>query len=165
MANSDSESAFGDLRAAWLESFVSTVDNKKRTAAAEEMGVSEDTVTKNIKKLEEWLGGGPRRFLLWPNTYPPALTSGGESFLPDARKLLELMRKARELPIVAEEPVKPTSTAHLRVPPPVNLVRDGDGTTTEADPDRPVPPRSPMPGQSCSPDDEVPSGKVRDLPV
>lgn len=148
MANSDSESGFGDLRAAWLEAFVSTVDNKKRTAAAEEMGVSEDTVTKNIKKLEEWLGGGPRRFLLWPNVYPPALTYEGESFLKDARKLLDLMRKVRELPVVAEEPVKRTSTAHLRVPPPAPPIQEGSETISEAGPDRPVPSPPPSAEQS-----------------
>lgn len=152
MANSDSESAFGDLRAAWLEAFVSTVDNKKRTAAAEEMGVSEDTVTKNIKKLEEWLGGGPRRFLLWPNTYPPALTSEGESFLPEARKVLDLMREARKPVAVTVSPVRQGSTAHIRVPPPVDRVGEGAGAITEAGSERPVP--RPMP--SGGPDDEAP---------
>lgn len=139
LTKSDSELEFGDLRAAWLEAFVLTVDNKKRTAAAAQMEVSEDTVTKNIAKLERWLGGGPRRLLLWPNTYPPALTDAGKHFLPDARDILDLMRKARELPVVTEVPIKLVSTAHLRVPPPVASVQEEDGTITGADRDRPGP--------------------------
>lgn len=119
MAKPASETDFGSLRAAWLEAFVLTVDNEKRTAAAAQLGVSEDTVSKNIAKLEKWLGGGARRLLLWPNAYPPTLTDEGIRFLPDARTMLDLMREARKLPDVAEAPIKPSSTAHIRVPPPV----------------------------------------------
>lgn len=152
MAKSDSELGFGDLRAAWLEAFVLTVDNKKRTAAASQMEVSEDTVTKHITKLEEWLGGGPRRLLLLPNMYPLVLTDAGKLFLPDARKVLELMREARKPVAVIVAPVRRESTAHIRVPPPVDRVGEEAGAITEAGSERPVPP--PMP--SSGSDDEAP---------
>jgi DNA-binding transcriptional LysR family regulator len=127
LAKSDSEFAFGDLRVAWLEAFVLSVDNKKRVAAAAQMKVSEDTVSKHIEKLEKWLGGGPRRLLLWPNMYPPELTDEGTRFLPAARRILELMCEARKPVAVTVAPIKRvSSTAHLTVPPPVATVLDGE---------------------------------------
>ena len=165
LAKSDSEFAFGDVRAAWLEAFVLTVDNKKRVAAAAQLEVSEDTVSKNIEKLEKWLGGGQRRLLMLPNKYPPVLTEAGTRFLPDARRILDLMHEARKPVAVTVAPITQVSIAHLRVPPPVVSVREGDGTITEADRDRPVQTGSPPSGQSIGSDDEVPSGTVRDLSV
>ena len=127
LAKSASKFGFGDVRAGWLEAFVLTVDNKKRTAAAAQLEVSEDTVTKNIEKLEKWLGGGQRRLLMVPNMYPVVLTDEGRRFLPDARQILELMREARKLPVVTDAPIKRvSSTAHLTVPPPVASVPDGE---------------------------------------
>lgn len=148
MTKAASESEFGDFRVAWLEAFVLTVDNKKRMAAAAQMEICEDTVTKHIKKLERWLGGGPRRLLLLPNMYPPVLTDAGKRFLPNARKVLKLMHEARKPVVETVPPVRRGSTAHLRVPPPVASVREGDGTITEVDRDRPVLAGSPAPGQS-----------------
>jgi DNA-binding transcriptional LysR family regulator len=152
LTKSESEFGFGDLRVAWLEAFVLTVDNKKRTAAASQLGVSEDTVTKNIKKLERWLGGGPRRLLLLPNMYPLVLTDAGKRFLPDARKVLELMREARKPVAMTVAPVRRGSTAHIRVPPHVDRVREGAGAITEAGSERPVHTPVPISGSN----DEAP---------
>lgn len=131
MTDPKPEHEFGDLRIAWLEAFVLTVENEKRAAAAAQMEVSDDTVSKHITKLEKWLGSGPRRLLLWPNTYPPTLTGEGERFLPSARQILELARAARAPAVV---PIRtPVSPGALRVPPAVVPVGDSDGTTTDGE--------------------------------
>ena len=95
MTPDSSESQFGSLRVAWLQAFVLTVDNDKRTAAAKALDIGQGTVTKHIKKLESWFGGGPRRLLVWPDVWPPRLTVDGESFLPVAREILSLLQTAR----------------------------------------------------------------------
>lgn len=157
---------FGSLQVAWLVAFVESAEHK-RTAAAGTLGVSQSTVTKYIESLECWYGGGPRRLLMLGNMHPASLTREGEDFLPKAKELLALLRAALPPPVVTDEaPVKPvfTSTAHIRVPPPV-VSRQGDATPPGADGGRPVLAASTTTAQISISDDDRPSGKARDLPV
>lgn len=126
------EMKFGSLQVAWLIAFVESADHK-RTAAAGTLGVTQSSVTKYIDSLESWYGGGPRRILMLSNVHPPVLTEDGKEFLPKARKLLALLRAALPPPVVTDAPITQVSIAHLRVPPPVASVREGDGTISEAD--------------------------------
>jgi DNA-binding transcriptional LysR family regulator len=104
---------FGDLRLVWLQAFVQVADSKKRTAAADEMGIHQGTVTKHVQKLEQWLGG---RMLLDDNV-PVGLYPDGQKFLPVARQVLALLKEAQKLPEPVEvAPVKPVDTKTLRVP-------------------------------------------------
>jgi len=104
---------FGDLRLVWLEAFVQVAKSKKRTAAADEMGIHQGTVTKHVQKLEQWLGG---RMLLDDNV-PVGLYPDGEKFLPVARQILALLEDARKLPERVEEPPAPrVDVKNLRVP-------------------------------------------------
>lgn len=95
MGGASSESQFGSLRVAWLQAFVLTVDNDKRTVAAIELKIGQGTITKHINRLESWYGGGPRRLLVLPGVWPPRLTEDGEAFLPVAREVLSLLQTAR----------------------------------------------------------------------
>ena len=158
------EMKFGSLQVAWLVAFVESAEHK-RTAAAATLGVTQSTVTKYIDSLDSWYGGGPRRLLMLSNVHPPILTEDGKKFLPKAQELLKLIRAAQPSPLKTDEAATRPSTAHIRVPPPVAPVKQGDGTTTEAGRDRPLSPRALTPGESSSPDDNAPSENVRDLSV
>lgn len=111
------EMQFSSLQIAWLIAFVESADHK-RTSAAAILGVTQSTVTKYIEKLESWYGGGPRRLLMLPNRHPPALTKEGEAFLPDARKVLDLLRAAQPEPGKFEPPKPRVSAEHIQVPKP-----------------------------------------------
>lgn len=111
---------FDGLRIVWLEAFIQVVDNDKRTAAAAEMGIHQSTVTKHIQKLEQWLGGGPSAMLMLDNMWPVTLTAEGEKFLPIARQVLELLRKARKHPEPVETPPRlRVDPRNIKVPKPI----------------------------------------------
>lgn len=77
-----------DLDAA--RSFIAVVDLDGFTAAADALAKTQSTVSHQIRRLEEQLG----RALLTRTTRKIALTLAGETFLADARALLEMAEKA-----------------------------------------------------------------------
>lgn len=112
---------FGELRLVWLEAFVKVAETGKRTAAAEEMGIHQGTVTKHIQKLEHWLGRG----WLLDDGVPAGLFPCGEMFLPVAKQVLELLKDARGpegVPVEAHTPKAPP-----RSPPPSFSIKDLKG--------------------------------------
>ena len=82
---------FGELRLAWLEAFVETVDSKKRTAAAAAIGTTQSNVSKQLDKLWEWYGYP----VVEPGSHPLRLTPEGTEFLKVAREVVEKLRAAR----------------------------------------------------------------------
>lgn len=90
---------FGGLRVVWLEAFVRSVEAKSRVAAAAQMGIDQATLTKHIKKLEDWLARGRLRPLVEYQVWPFRLTKDGEEFLQQAVVVLETLRRARIAPV------------------------------------------------------------------
>ena len=82
---------FGELKLAWLESFVQTASYKKRTAAAAAIGTKQSTVSKHMDSLWRWYGEP----LVVPGSSPVQLTSAGVEFLEVARVVVESLRDAR----------------------------------------------------------------------
>lgn len=85
-------SEFEGLRISWLDAFVRVARAGKRTAAAEELGITQSAVTKHIKKLERWIG----KVLIVENAQPVVLHPDGRDFLPVAEEILRLLRAARK---------------------------------------------------------------------
>lgn len=111
---------FGGLRVVWLEAFVLSARTRSRVEVAAQMGIDPATVTKHIKKLELWLASGRFYPLLEDNIWPTHLTPAGKAFLPQAEKVLDLLRQARITPmeISQAEPSKPkASTGPMKIPP------------------------------------------------
>lgn len=106
----------GDLRLAWLQTFLAVVRLKNRSLAAEELGLTQGAVTKQIQSLENW----SRMVLLWPER-PVTLTPQGEAFVAVAEQAIQLLAGARPpMPSEQAEPPKAkVSAADLRVPPSV----------------------------------------------
>lgn len=75
-----------------LECFVQVSDNLNFRRAADELHLSQSTVSKQIASLEDEMGGA----LFVRSTRAVALTALGESFLPDAREILRLMYASAE---------------------------------------------------------------------
>lgn len=69
-----------------LECFVQVADNLNFRRAADELHLSQPTVSKQVSSLEEELGGA----LFLRSTREVTLTALGSSFLPDAREILRL---------------------------------------------------------------------------
>jgi len=116
----DDATEFGGLRVVWLEAFVLSSRTQSRVEVAAQMGIDPATVTKHIKKLELWLASGRSYPLLEDNIWPTHLTDAGKAFLPQAEKVLNLLRQARITPmeISQAEPSKPkASTAPMKIPP------------------------------------------------
>ena len=116
----DDTTEFGGLRVVWLEAFVRSAHARTRVEVAAQMGIDPITVTKHIRKLELWLGNGSYCLLLEDNIWPTCLTDAGKTFLPQAEKVLELLRQSRIGPVDMSqaEPAKPkVSVAQLKVPP------------------------------------------------
>jgi len=82
---------FDGLRVVWLEAFVQAAESTKRTAAAEDMGITQGAVTKHIQKLEDWL----HMCLIVDGSSPVELLPDGEAFLPVAKEVLRLLGDAR----------------------------------------------------------------------
>ncbi|MDO4503454.1 MAG: LysR family transcriptional regulator [Coriobacteriia bacterium] len=75
-----------------LECFVQVANNLNFRRAADELHLSQPTVSKQVSSLEEELG----ETLFIRNTREVSLTSFGSSFLPDAREILRLSYAAAE---------------------------------------------------------------------
>ena len=75
-----------------LECFVQVADSLNFRRAADELHLSQPTVSKQVASLEEELGGT----LFARTTRDVALTSLGASFLPDAREILRMSYAAAE---------------------------------------------------------------------
>lgn len=107
----------GDLRLAWLVTFLAVVRLKNRSLAAKELGLTQGAVTKQIQSLEHW----SRRALVWTDSAPLRLTPQGEEFVRVAEETLEILTKFRMPPPMeqAEPPKAKISGKDLRVPPSV----------------------------------------------
>lgn len=82
---------FGNLRLAWLETFVETVESTKRTAAASAVGTTQSNVSKQLDKLWQWYGYP----LVEPGSFPLRLTPEGKEFLTVAQEVVQKLRDAR----------------------------------------------------------------------
>lgn len=100
---------FGDLRLAWLETFVETADSKKRTAAAAAIGTTQFNVSKQLDKLWEWYGYP----VVEPGSHPLRLTPEGTEFLKVAREVVQRLRDARPAP--PSQPAPRISGADIEV--------------------------------------------------
>lgn len=109
--------SLGDLRLAWLVTFLAVVRLKNRSVAAKELGLTQGAVTKHIHSLEDW----SRMVLVWPDSAPVRLTPQGEAFVAVAEHTLDVLAKVRTpLPMEQAEPPKAKISAKdLRVPPSV----------------------------------------------
>lgn len=104
----------GDLRLAWLVTFLAVVRLKNRSLAAKELGLTQGAVTKQLRSLEDWSG----RVLIWFDSAPVRLTPQGEDFVQVAEDTLEILTKLRALPAIAQaEPPKPKISAKDLKPP------------------------------------------------
>jgi DNA-binding transcriptional LysR family regulator len=70
----------------WLRAFVTVADARNFTAAGEAVGATQSAVSIRISKLEQRLG----QRLMERNARHVSLTRFGVTFLPDARRVLEL---------------------------------------------------------------------------
>jgi DNA-binding transcriptional LysR family regulator len=70
----------------WLRAFVTVADARNFTTAGEAVGATQSAVSIRIRKLEERLG----QRLMERNARNVSLTRFGMTFLPDARRLLQL---------------------------------------------------------------------------
>lgn len=75
-----------------LECFVQVADNLNFRRAADELHLSQPTVSKQVSSLEDELGGA----LFARSTREVTLTAFGSSFLPDAREILRMTYAASE---------------------------------------------------------------------
>lgn len=123
---------FGDLRLAWLETFVCVARLRNRSAAGRELGISQGAVTKHIHSLEGW----SRKLLVDSDSAPATLTDDGAELLEVAQLIVQTLADVRVSGVAPKSlshgpvsgeglkmPDRPgkvgTSTAHLRVPPSV----------------------------------------------
>ena len=75
----------------WLEDFILAAEKKNFTTAANIKKVTQPTLTRRIKSLEEWLG----KELFDPEAGRRALTPAGHAFLPFAQELVSKAKAAR----------------------------------------------------------------------
>lgn len=93
-SDSDYRSAMmelGDLRVAWLETFVCVARVRNRSAVARELGISQGAVTKHVQSLERWM----RTILVHHDSVPATLTDDGEAFVEPAELILDVLREAQ----------------------------------------------------------------------
>ncbi|WP_454854952.1 LysR family transcriptional regulator [Rhizobium binxianense] len=76
----------------WLQDFLSLSHFMNFTLAANDRHITQSALSRRIRQLEEWVGLP----LVDRSTYPVRLTSAGESFLPRARKTVDMMIALRE---------------------------------------------------------------------
>lgn len=117
MTAKDPKRQFGSLKIEWVEAFVLSIELKKRTAAAAAMGVRQTDMSRYIRNLESWLGGGPRLLLLEHNMVP-TLTPAGKAFLPVAQQVLDLLRDAQVTPAEPAPPAPKVSSHDIKWPKP-----------------------------------------------
>lgn len=104
----------GDLRLAWLITFLAVVRLKNRSLAAKELGITQGAVTKQIQSLEDW----SRRVLVWADSAPVRLTPQGDDFVKVAEDTLEILTKFRTPPAIeqAEPPKAKISAKDIKPP-------------------------------------------------
>ena len=78
------------LRLVWLQAFIKVAECLSHSVAAEELSWDQSTVSRYIKRLEEWLGKE-----LFTGFVPPVLTKHGKVFLPVAMEVLKLLNNSR----------------------------------------------------------------------
>lgn len=111
----------GDLRLAWLATFVSVSRQPTRSAAAKELGITQGTVTKHIRSLEGWC----RRLLFYHDSVPPRLTDYGDDLLKAAGFVLGDLADIRgSIPVIEPKTRSKIAPSGLRVPPAVPKPRD-----------------------------------------
>ena len=76
-----------------LKYFVAAAESRNFTKAAEQFYISQTAITQQIRLLEETLGCA----LFDRSTRPVSLTGAGETFLGEAKEILERMNRAVEL--------------------------------------------------------------------
>ncbi len=104
---------FKGLQLVWLEAFVEVAESRKRTAAAEKMGIHQGTITKHIQHLEQWLGGK----MLLDQGVPANLLEDGKAFLDVAKDVLEMLDRARAPHVARETPPPPrVSAKDIKIP-------------------------------------------------
>jgi len=81
----------------WLEDFVSLAHFMNFTLAADDRNITQSALSRRIRQLEQWVGVP----LVDRSTYPVKLTLAGDSFLPKARKSVDMLRALREEAIEA----------------------------------------------------------------
>ena len=98
-----SGASYESPRIALLTAFLCVEKFGGYSKAADYLGVTQSTITRQIASLEEWLGES-----LLTNNKPPKLTKFGSTFLPVARQIVASLymsrRGLRHLP----RPVDPT---------------------------------------------------------
>lgn len=104
----------GDLRLAWLVTFLAVVRLKNRSLAAKELSLTQGAVTKQLRSLEDWSG----RVLIWSDSAPVRLTQEGKNFVRDAEEALGILTKFRAPPLIeqAEPPKAKISAKDLKPP-------------------------------------------------
>jgi DNA-binding transcriptional LysR family regulator len=75
----------------WLEDFVSLARFMNFTLAARDRNVTQSALSKRIRQLEQWVGVP----LVDRTTFPVTLTPAGTSFLPKARKSVDMLSALR----------------------------------------------------------------------
>lgn len=118
----------GELRLAWLVTFLTVVRLKNRSVAGKELNLTQGAVTKQLQSLEDW----SRMVLLRPE-HPVELTAQGEAFVKVAEEALELLTKARAvIPLEPYGPPKPKIPARgLRAPPSVPKAAESEPVDAE----------------------------------
>ncbi|UIK08846.1 LysR family transcriptional regulator [Neorhizobium galegae] len=76
----------------WLEDFVSLARFMNFTLAAHDRNITQSALSRRIRQLEQWVGLP----LIDRSTYPVKLTPAGYSFLPKARKSVDMLCALRE---------------------------------------------------------------------
>ena len=105
----------GDLRVAWLETFVCVAKLRNRSAVARELGISQGAVTKHVQSLERWM----RAILVDHDSVPATLTDDGEAFVEPAELILDVLREAQRpmSDVVVRGPRRPRSIKGRKVLP------------------------------------------------
>ena len=110
--SSDAEPA-NAFSVAWLVAFVTVAKAQSHTTAGRELGSSQSTVSRDIGKLEQWLGKP-----LLVGYAPQSITKYGKSILPMAGTILELLKDARSVE-ASQHPIgtpKPVETYPMEKP-------------------------------------------------
>lgn len=80
------------METAWLEDFLALLDTGGFSRAAERRGVSQPSLSRRIRALEEWVGAS----LFDRSTHSIKLTAAGDSFRPVAEDALRRLQLGRE---------------------------------------------------------------------
>lgn len=88
----------GDVRLVWLKAFVAVAETQSYSRAAERLETSQPNASRYVDALETWLSK-----VLVDDNRPVKLTPDGETFLPVARNVIDLLDSSRaEVPTAAQ---------------------------------------------------------------